>query len=252
MGLRVTEIGRYEDTVEIRFARVSNNQQFSVTRTIKAIVGYADYSSLLPTTPYVPRRRAERREVSGFVPGQAPRRLLAIAWRKKLLMYRIPNDLRETLSTQPNRPESGEDIVPTEIRSLLPQPLRLKNHLNVFCMLLWLEEIGMEYVNYLTFCYGPKLMRRIYIAMLYEYTTWSPWGCQGMAVFTSEPSYGIAGLLVDRCFLTSLPVPGLAEKRPSVVIGEYNYYVKCAMSLTENSRRYCPRTSKRVSGRQVV
>ena len=73
-----------------------------------------------------------------------------------------------------------------------------------------------------------------------------------MALFTSEPCYEIAGLSVDLWFLTSLPVPGLAEKRPSVVIGEYNYDVKCAKSLTENSRRYRPRKNKRSSGRQVV
>lgn len=150
MRLRVTEIGSYEDTVEIRFTRISNNQQFSVTRTIKAVIGDAGYAPLLPTAPYVPRRRAERREVNNFVGGQPPPRLLAIAWRNKLGMFRIPKNLRETLSMPPNHPDSGEDIVPTEIRSLIPRPLRLRNHLNVFGMLLWLEEIGMEYVNYWT------------------------------------------------------------------------------------------------------
>jgi hypothetical protein len=50
-----------------------------------------------------------------------------------------------------------------------------------------------------------------------------------MAFITSKPGYGIAGLAVDLGFLISLPVPGLAEKRPSVIIGEYFYYVKCAM-----------------------
>jgi helicase MOV-10 len=144
VGLRVTEIGRYEDTVEIRFARVSNNQQFSVTRTIKAVIGDAGYAPLLPTAPYVRRRRAERREVGDFVPGLAPPRLLAIAWRNKLGRYMIPKNLRETLSMQPNLPDSGEDIVPTEIRALVPQNLRLRNHPTAFCMLLWLEEIGME------------------------------------------------------------------------------------------------------------
>jgi hypothetical protein len=52
-----------------------------------------------------------------------------------------------------------------------------------------------------------------------------------MEFITSEPGYGIAGLAINLQFLISLPVPGLAEKRPSVVIGEYFYYVKCAMSL---------------------
>jgi hypothetical protein len=148
--LRVTEIGSYEDTLEIRFARVSNNQQFSVTRTIKAIVGDAGYAPLLPTTPYVPRRRANRREVSDVVGGLAPPRLLAIAWRSGLGKFMVPKNLRETLSTQPNRPDSGEDIVPTEIRSLFPEVLSLQNHTNVFRMLLWLEEIAMEYAYYLT------------------------------------------------------------------------------------------------------
>jgi helicase MOV-10 len=148
VGLRVSGIGRYEDTVEIRFARVSTNQQFSVTRTVKAIVGDAGYTSLLPTVPYVPRRRAERREVSYYVYGHPPPPSLAIAWRTKLARYMVPKTLQETLSLPPNRPDSGEDIVPTEIRSLFPTPLCQKNHLRVFSMLLWLEELAMEYANY--------------------------------------------------------------------------------------------------------
>jgi helicase MOV-10 len=156
VGLRVTEIGRYEDTLEIRFSRVSNSQQFSVTRTIKAVVGDASYTPLLPKAPYVPRRRADRREVSDFVGGHPPPRLLAIAWRSKLGRYKIPKNLRETLSMQPNRPDTGEDIVPTEIRSLLPSTLRLKNHAITFRMLLYLEEIATEYVNYFDLVMAPN------------------------------------------------------------------------------------------------
>jgi hypothetical protein len=158
VGLRVSGIGKYEDTLEIRFARVSNNQEFSVIRTVKAIIGDASYSTLLPTTPYVPRRRAERREISHVVSGQAPAPVLAISWRTKLGRYRIPERFRETLSLQPNRPDSGEDIVPTEIRALIPTPLRLKNHVNVYSMLLWLEEISMEYANYSTPFMKAKIM----------------------------------------------------------------------------------------------
>lgn len=147
MGLRVSGIGSYEDTLEIRFQRVSNDQLFSVTRTIRAVVGDASYASLLPATPYVPRRRGERQEINDFVPGEAPPRVVAIAWRTSLGRYRIPKNLRETLSMQPNRPDSGEDIVPTEIRTLFSTPLRQRNHNNVFSMLLWLEELAMEYAN---------------------------------------------------------------------------------------------------------
>ena len=162
MGLRVSGIGSYEDTLEIRFARVSNDQQFSVTRTIKAVIADASYESLLPETPYVPRRRAERREINYFVAGQAPPPVLAIAWRSKLGRYRIPYRLKETLSLPPNRPEpdSGEDIVPTEIRALIPTPLRQRNHSTVFTMLLWLEEMAMEYANCSTPFMEAQLMLR--------------------------------------------------------------------------------------------
>jgi hypothetical protein len=50
---------------------------------------------------------------------------------------------------QPNRPDAGQDIVPAEIRSLLPSTLRLENHAITFRLLLWLEEITAAYVNYL-------------------------------------------------------------------------------------------------------
>jgi helicase MOV-10 len=160
VALRVFGIGKYEDTVEIRFARVSNSQQFSVTRSVKAIIGDAGYTSLLPAAPYVPRRRAERREVSFYVFGHPPPPSLAIAWRTKLARYRVPKHLQETLSLPPNRSESGEDIVPKEIRALFPTPLRQKNHLSVFSMLLWLEELATEYANYSTPFMKARLMLR--------------------------------------------------------------------------------------------
>lgn len=143
-------IGNYEDTLEIRFARVSTNQQFTVIRTIKAVIADASYTSLLPEVPYVPRRRAERREVNHFIRGQAPPPALAIAWRSRLGRYLIPRGVRETLSMPPNRSDSGEDIVPTEIRALFPPSLGQRNHGNVFSILLWLEEIATEYANYST------------------------------------------------------------------------------------------------------
>jgi helicase MOV-10 len=147
--LRATQIGTYQDTLEIRFARVSNSQLFSVTRTIKAIVGDpAGYALLLPTAPYVPRRRSDRQEISDgdVVGGVPPPRLTAIAWRFRLKPYKIPKNFRPILSLQPNRPDTGEDIVPTEIRSLFAKPLQLSSHANQFCMLLWLEEVSMECV----------------------------------------------------------------------------------------------------------
>jgi hypothetical protein len=160
VGLRVSGIGNYEDTLEIRFARVSTSQQFTVIRKIKAVIADASYTSLLPQDPYVPRRRAERREVSHFIRGQAPPPALAIAWRSKLGRYLIPRSVRETLSMPPNRPDSGEDIVPTEIRALFPPSLVLKSHGKVFGILLWLEEIATEYVNYSTPLMKAQLMLR--------------------------------------------------------------------------------------------
>ena len=75
-----------------------------MTRTIKAVIADDGYESLLPTAPYVRRRRAERRGVDHFVAGYAPTTELAVAWRTKLGRYRIPIRLRETLSLPPNPP----------------------------------------------------------------------------------------------------------------------------------------------------
>ena len=146
-----TEIGSYQDTLEIRFSRVSNDQLFSVTRTVKAIIGdAAGYALLQPTAPYVPRRRSNRQQISTVVEGIPPPKLLAIAWRSKLGRYEIPKTFRPIFSLQPNRPETGEDIVPSQIRSLFQKSLRLSNHAQKFCMLLWIEEVSMEYVDNLT------------------------------------------------------------------------------------------------------
>jgi len=151
--LHVTEIGTYRDTLEIRFSRVSNGQLFSVTRTVKAVVGDpADYTLLLPTAPYVPRRRSDRQEINDVdvVPGVPPPRLTAIAWRSGLKQHQIPESYRPTLYLQPKRSDTGEDIVPTEIRSLFPNTLSLSTHASRFCLLLWLEEVSMAYVVHFT------------------------------------------------------------------------------------------------------
>jgi helicase MOV-10 len=148
--LCVTEIGRYEDMLEIRFTRVSDNQPFSVTRKVKAIVGdAADYALLRPTAPYVPRQRTNRQAISDWITGVPPPRLLAIAWRSKLRQYQIPPNDRAILSIPPVNTDTGGDIVPAEIRSLLPGTLSRSTHADMFCKLLWLEEISMEYINYL-------------------------------------------------------------------------------------------------------
>jgi hypothetical protein len=151
--LRATEIGSYEDTLEIRFSRVSNDQLFSVARTVKAIVGdAAGYALLQPTAPYVPRRRSNRQEeIGSVVEGIPPPRLLAIAWRTKLGGFKIPKTFRPIFSLQPNRPETDdEDIVPSQIRSLFGKSLHLSNHAQKFSMLLWIEEVSMECVDDLT------------------------------------------------------------------------------------------------------
>jgi helicase MOV-10 len=150
--LRATEIGSYQDTLEIRFSRVSNEQLFSVTRTVKAIVGdAAGYALLQPTAPYVPRRRSNREEIGSVVEGIPPPRLLAIAWRTRLGRFDIPKTFRPIFSLRPNRPETDEeDIVPSQIRSLFGKPPRLTNHGQKFSILLWIEEVSMEYVDNLT------------------------------------------------------------------------------------------------------
>jgi helicase MOV-10 len=148
--LCVAEIGRYEDMLEIRFARVSNNQQFSVTRKVKAIIGdAADYALLLPTAPYAQRRRANREAIRDWIPGVPLTRSSPIAWRSRLLQYKIPEKDLPILSLPPVNTNAGGDVVPPEIRSYLPRTLNLSTHADTFCKLLWLEEISMEYINYL-------------------------------------------------------------------------------------------------------
>lgn len=112
---------------------------------IKAVVGdAADYALLLPTAPYVPRRRTDRQEIGRVISGVAPPGRRAIAWRVRLKEYAVPKDFQEISLTPPNRSDTEEDIVPTEIRSQFPPILCLASHAETFWKLLWLEEIAME------------------------------------------------------------------------------------------------------------
>jgi len=56
-----------------------------------------------------------------------------------------------------------------------------------------------------------------------------------MAYITSKPGYGIAGSAFDLGFLLRLAVPGLAEKRPSVIIGEYLFLLYEVRYVTYNN-----------------
>jgi hypothetical protein len=206
--------------LEIRFARVSNNQQFSVTRKVKAIIGdAADYALLLPTAPYVQRRRANREAISDWIPGVPPTRSSAIAWRSKLRQYTIPEKDLRILSLPPVNTNAGGDIVPPEIRSYLPRTLNLSTHADTFSKLLWLEEISMGYINYLI---QSRFLLSYFasLEMHYEYTTWSPSCCQSVGHITSE-AWSNSRLLKQPTICYRLSVPGLAEKRPSVITGEY-------------------------------
>ncbi|KAG8930545.1 hypothetical protein FRC02_004060 [Tulasnella sp. 418] len=177
--------GRYEDRTELVFEDTTLRQRFVITRPVKAIVGVAaDMAMLQPTAPYVRPTPVvvTRAPETNVIEGIRPPALAAIEWVGRLPEAHVPLYVRDAL-------EDGSvgDKVGRVRRTLLPQNLNSDTYGRHWKMLLWIEEIR-------------------------ETIDLQQYDMSGKALGT--PPRGIS------FYRYVLDVPGLAEKRPSVIIGD--------------------------------
>ncbi|KAH7908653.1 RNA helicase [Hygrophoropsis aurantiaca] len=193
---RHPHIGRLEDRLEILFEDISLKQQFVIVRPVSAIIGSrSDYELLKPRTPFVPRRKTARKPENDVIPGVKPPSLKAIPYVVKLPLAKPPNDLVAALSEQ-----SDIHVVGQIKRIFLPQDLNENTYARHFKALLWIEEFRME---------RDLEHYDILDATLRDEPSFDIGGHPGrlVAVRRRDPYYYI-------------DVPGLAEKRPSVLVGD--------------------------------
>ncbi|KAJ7931319.1 RNA helicase [Mycena leptocephala] len=194
--LRQDHNGRAEDRLEILFEDVQLRKRFIIARILRVIVGNrGDHEILRPIAPYVPRKRTSARQPeTTIIEGVRPPSSNAVPYVVPLPEAAIPSNLASTLST------GNTMSIVTNIRRLyLPPVLDSKTYARHFKHLLWIEEFRMKsgFLWLTTNNAQSHLSRR------------------------DLERYDIPDArLVTKNDYYFLDVPGLAEKRPSVLVGD--------------------------------
>jgi len=134
-------VGRYQDRLELIFVDKRSAKQFTITRPLKAIVGYkGEYEALKPKTPYIPRSTSKRSPILEVVEGIKPPATFVIPYVDRLPRAPIPGHLvkilcsKESIAKMTARMKSGS----------MPPVFNSITHGQHFKVLLWNEEFRME------------------------------------------------------------------------------------------------------------
>ncbi|CAL1708616.1 unnamed protein product [Somion occarium] len=176
---RQSNLGRYEDRLEIVFEDLSLKKRFVIVRALQAIVGSKeDHEQFKPRAPYQPRKRTTRDPETSIIAGPPPAATRAMKWVTKLPWADIPKNLSNILVGGEPVPEVAGTLKST----VLPLHLNPSTYARHYQVLLWTEEFRMQH---------------------------------------DLESYDIADAqLIKHGQYYHLEVPGLAENRPSVIIGD--------------------------------
>ncbi|KAH9825185.1 P-loop containing nucleoside triphosphate hydrolase protein [Melampsora americana] len=176
--------GKHVDTLEFYFEIPETRDTFKISRSLLAIVSdEALMAELKPVGSYVPSMWLPSTEIADeIVDGIMPPPLAAVRWTSSLPFYDLPRWVTRGLSS------TGGGIRKTiswaKNAGVLPSELSLSTYSKWWQGILWIEEVQMK-----------EDIRR----------------------------YDMKGVSITRVkndSLYSLEVPGLAEKRPSVLYGD--------------------------------
>ncbi|KAL5498587.1 hypothetical protein ACEPAH_1941 [Sanghuangporus vaninii] len=180
--------GVFQNRLEFQFEIPGLKRGFAMTRPVVARIGSnADYEALKVTKPYVVRERAGGNKVTRYIGGIRPQALAEIKWARKLKQYVMPGDVQAILSRDDLRPFEKHNMIRSTLMFGEFGSDAYGQHLQV---MLWVEE-------------GRASQE------LSEYDM-------------EEVRLSPRGKLFEAA---RLEVPGLAEKRPSVIIGD-RFFVK--------------------------
>ncbi|KZV99658.1 P-loop containing nucleoside triphosphate hydrolase protein [Exidia glandulosa HHB12029] len=174
-------VGRFEDRLELTFQDVHLHQRFAIVRPVSCIVGNReDHDAIKPVAPYVPRVRSAVIPEHTLEIDEAPKPPALAAVR---WVVRLPAyDIPPALEEVIATSGRGWDLIRRLKTDFLPSRLRTDSYTRFFQTLLHVEEAQLK-IDIETF---------------------------NMEGVTLEPVTG----------LYRLTVPGLAEKRPSLIVGD--------------------------------
>jgi helicase MOV-10 len=134
--------GYYEDRIELILVDSSIQQQFTITRAVRAVVGVAaDYEILKPIAPYKPRARQTGDWVEPEDEGERPPALAMIKWVVPYPQAPVPQSVKDALISLVLK-----DRIRSVNETLLPSVLDDKTYARYYKTLLHVEEEQMQYV----------------------------------------------------------------------------------------------------------
>lgn len=160
--------------------------------------------------------RKKKFDPNQYVAGQRPPRAGVQGFKYKLPQFAIPQDIREIVENQ-------------QLPEVITEGLNGNNYERYFNTLLVMEEIHLEVNN----SYSQKRNRRLKISFVVLLTV-------KLILQQEMTAYDMECVTMKKRgyqFL-SLEVPGLAERRPSLVIGDYIFAQLATRSSDNDNRPY--------------
>ncbi|KAG8925605.1 hypothetical protein FRC01_009928 [Tulasnella sp. 417] len=200
-------LGVFTDHLEIQFRNNHASRNFVICQTVRAEVRNRGLSEELRNK--VEYHGLVSKPAEGIKPeaigtvGQRREDPLRVDWRKPLLAFPIPDRIVELVAGA-----DPKSLLEKVQQTLMPKKLDLKTFAQYWQNLIFLEELQQRSVFAI-----PKLLKWLLIEL--DVKGGSTALLRGGCCFSSSR----ATLLVGASPRV-LPAPGLAEKRPSVVIGD--------------------------------
>ncbi|KAJ3573071.1 hypothetical protein NP233_g2668 [Leucocoprinus birnbaumii] len=173
-----SDVGRYENTLELVFVELTPRNVFLITRKVFATVGDPElHDHIRPDEPYTRDRGPAINLTGRILPGSRPPQWTKTHWAEKLPKYDVPPYVIEAAFGK----NAGNAV--QNVRRLMPQTLNIQTYGEWFQYLLYVEE---------------EQMRQDLQA----------YAMTDVEIHADYPRY-------------TLEVKGLAEGRPSVLVGDF-------------------------------
>ncbi|KAH6887860.1 RNA helicase [Coprinopsis sp. MPI-PUGE-AT-0042] len=192
--------GKYEDTLELVFIHLDLKRTFLITRDVTATVGdREDHEQIRPSAPYTGPRVAPRFRIN---PSQIIASLRPPTWTKTPWKDRLPEYKvpQRLIEVAFDTKTRNKNTIRTNVKQLMPAAMNLHTYSIWWQTLMYLEEeqTRQDLDNYSLF---------------------------DVTIKPNHPRY-------------ELEVPGLAENRPSVLVGDFILVSETNASILPESRKW--------------
>lgn len=134
-----SDVGRYEDTLELVFVQLYPRATFLITRKLVAAIGDPElHDRLRPEAPYTRNRGPTMNLTGKIVPSTRPPEWTKTNWSERLPKYEVPTYVIEAAFGK----QAGNAV--QNVRRLMPQVFNTQSYGTWFQYLLYVEEEQMR------------------------------------------------------------------------------------------------------------